>query len=244
MAMILATNVAEDHAGSMKLFYNASLLIMLAMCFDTIDGRVARLTKTQSAFGVQIDSLADVLSFGAAPSMLLYRWSLSEMGLTGIVVAFVFTAAGAIRLARFNVLSSHSTGEPKAPGKYILGLPIPAGAGMIVSLVVINHVITGNLYSFPYAVALVVILVALLMVSTIRFRSFKELKWNPQSIALLLFVVGVSVFISWKWHKVFALAWLMGFYIVLGLFETVVSFFSASQHSKETHVAEGKDGVK
>src|SRR5262245_15401626 len=86
-------------------FYRSALLIIFAMFFDTLDGRVARMTKTQSAFGLQIDSLADVVSFGVAPSLLVYQWSLRQLGVVGIVASFLFTACGAIRLARFNVLS-------------------------------------------------------------------------------------------------------------------------------------------
>src|SRR4029079_5300238 len=81
-------------------YYRAGLLIVFAMFFDTLDGRVARMTKTQSAFGLQIDSLADVVSFGVAPSMLVYQWTLHRFGLAGLNVSFVFTAFGAVRLAR------------------------------------------------------------------------------------------------------------------------------------------------
>src|SRR3954466_16026415 len=106
-------NASEDD------YYRAALLIVFAMFFDTLDGRVARMTKTQSAFGLQIDSLADVVSFGVAPSMLLYQWALHRLGTLGLVVAFVFTAMGAVRLARFNVLSTGDDGKPQKPSKYI-----------------------------------------------------------------------------------------------------------------------------
>ena len=106
-------------------YYRAALLIVFAMFFDTIDGRVARLTKTQSAIGVQLDSLADVISFGVATGVLVYRWSLHKLGAAGIAIAFGYVACGTIRLARFNVLAVEESGAPKKPGKYILGLPIP-----------------------------------------------------------------------------------------------------------------------
>ncbi|HEY4393839.1 MAG TPA: CDP-alcohol phosphatidyltransferase family protein, partial [Polyangia bacterium] len=86
-------------------YYRASLLLVFALFFDTLDGRVARLTKTQSAFGLQIDSLADAISFGVAPALLVYKWSLWQRPLVGLIGAYVFAAAGAVRLARFNVLS-------------------------------------------------------------------------------------------------------------------------------------------
>src|SRR5580658_8851437 len=86
-------------------YYRASLLLVFALFFDMLDGRVARLTKTQSAFGLQIDSLADAISFGVAPALLVYKWSLWQKPEAGLLASFVFTAAGAVRLARFNVLS-------------------------------------------------------------------------------------------------------------------------------------------
>src|SRR5208282_6695374 len=85
-------------------YYRGSILLIFAMFFDMLDGRVARLTKTQSAFGLQIDSLADVISFGVAPALLVYRWSLWQQPMAGLLTPSVFTAAGAVRLARFNVL--------------------------------------------------------------------------------------------------------------------------------------------
>src|SRR5512133_3368689 len=88
--------------------YQAALAIFFAMFFDGFDGRVARLTRTQSQFGVELDSLADVISFGVVPAMLVYKWALSSLGLVGLLVSFMFTACGALRLARFNVLA-HST---------------------------------------------------------------------------------------------------------------------------------------
>src|SRR5580698_8171102 len=91
-------------------YYKAALLIVFAMFFDILDGRVARATKTQSAFGLQIDSLADVVSFGCAPAMLVYRWTLRRLDTIGLVASFIFVACGAVRLARFNVLSMGEQG--------------------------------------------------------------------------------------------------------------------------------------
>ncbi|MFW5921447.1 MAG: CDP-diacylglycerol--serine O-phosphatidyltransferase, partial [Polyangiales bacterium] len=104
-------------------FYRASLLILFAMLFDAVDGRVARLTKTQSAIGVQLDSLADVISFGVAPAVLVYAWSLEALGALGIFAGFCYVACGTIRLARFNVMTMSDSGAPKEPGKYTHGLP-------------------------------------------------------------------------------------------------------------------------
>ena len=169
-------------------FYRASLLLVFAMFFDMLDGRVARLTKTQSAFGLQIDSLADVVSFGVAPALLVYKWSLFQQGTVGLVVAFMFAGAGAVRLARFNVLSMGESGKPTKPGKYIVGLPVPGAAGILISLVVANHAVGGDLLGPKYVYAddgRSRCFLAFLMVSTIRFRSFKDLKLNARTVALV-----------------------------------------------------------
>src|SRR5581483_8175756 len=172
-------------------FYRASILLVFALLFDMLDGRVARLTKTQSAFGLQIDSLADAISFGVAPALLVYQWSLHQAGTAGLVCAFLFVGAGAVRLARFNVLSMGDGGAPTKPGKYVVGLVIPGAAGILVSLVLANHAIGGNLQSPQYTIPLCVLTVFLsfLMVSTIKFRSFKDLKWSPRTVAAILLVV-------------------------------------------------------
>ena len=103
--------------------YQAALAIFFAMFFDAFDGRVARMTKTQSDFGVQLDSLADVISFGAAPALLVYKWALAPLGFLGFFVSFAFAACGALRLARFNVLAQRGD---KGSSRFFVGLPDPA----------------------------------------------------------------------------------------------------------------------
>lgn len=203
-------------------FYKAALLIVFAMFFDVVDGRVARLTRTQSAFGVQIDSLADVVSFGVAPAVLLYRWSLHRLGDAGVVLSFVFLAAGAIRLARFNVLATTSSGAPKRPSKFILGLPIPGAAGIVVSIVVANFAVTGDVEAQPHLVAVVVLALAFFMVSTIKFRSFKDVRWGPRSIVLVLGAVGSAAAIAVALHPAFALVWMLAGYVAIGVVEAVL----------------------
>jgi len=200
-------------------FYRASLLIVFAMFFDLIDGRVARLTKTQSAFGVQIDSLADLVSFGVAPAILVYRWSLHSLDTLGLLVAFAFVACGAIRLARFNVLAMSSQGKPKKPGKYIVGLPIPGAAGAIVSLVVANHAVSGALHTQSMVVLAILATLAFFMVSTIKFRSFKDLKLNFRTMAMLAIAVGSSAALAILYHPSFALVALLTAYLAMGVGE-------------------------
>ncbi len=204
-------------------FYGASLLIVFAMFFDTIDGRVARLTKTQSAFGVQIDSLADVVSFGVAPSVLVYQWSLHALGAVGAFFAFGFVACGAIRLARFNVLSMGKTGAPKKPGKYIIGLPIPGAAGGLVSLIIANHAVSGHLSASPVVVAAVVASLAFCMVSTIKFRSFKDVRLNVRTVLFMAAAVGSCALFAVRFHVSFALVWLLTCYVAIGVAESLWS---------------------
>jgi len=205
-------------------FYNAAMLIVFAMLFDTLDGRVARLTKTQSAFGVQIDSLADVCSFGVAPAVLVYRWSLAPLGTAGMLVAFGFLACGAIRLARFNVLATAPTGAPKKPSKYIVGLPIPGAAGVLVSLVVANHAIAGRLPGpqSPLPVAIVVVVLSLFMVSTVPFRSFKDVRLNVRTVLLVAAALGSSAVIALRFHIAFSLVWLLACYVAIAVLEGVI----------------------
>lgn len=206
-------------------FYRAAILLMFAMLFDLLDGRVARMTRTQSAFGLQLDSLADIVSFGVAPSLLVYKWVLYRYPVPGLFVAFMFTACGAIRLARFNVLSSGPAGAPSKPSKYTIGLPIPPASGILISLLLANHAVGGALSHERYTLALfgVTIALSLLMVSSFRFRSFKDLSFNVGTALLVMFAIGSSAFV-WQYGKPqFVLVWLLSFYVLIGLVETVRS---------------------
>ncbi|HJL16838.1 MAG TPA: CDP-diacylglycerol--serine O-phosphatidyltransferase [Sandaracinaceae bacterium LLY-WYZ-13_1] len=219
-------------------YYRASLLIVFAMFFDMIDGRVARLTKTQSAFGVQIDSLADVISFGVAPAVLLYQWSLHGLGFAGLLGAFAFVACGAIRLARFNVLATGDAGAPKKPSKYIVGLPIPGAAGVLVSIVVANHAIAGSLQRASSGMLAVVLGLAFFMVSTIKFRSFKDLALNGRTLLLVAFAVGSSAVVALAIHPSFALVWLLACYLAIGVAE---SLFNLSRRGLRRARADGDE---
>lgn len=206
-------------------FAGAALLLVFAMFFDMLDGRVARMTKTQSAFGLQIDSLADVVSFGAAPAILVYQWSLVRLGGIGLFISFAFLACGAIRLARFNVLAMGEGGEPSKPSKYIVGLPIPGAAGVLLSVILANHAAGTDFGSLRFAWGVLALTVALsfFMVSTIQFRSFKELRMNAPTVLLVLFAIGSSLVIATQSKPAFVLVWLLGVYVLLGVFETLVN---------------------
>jgi len=203
--------------------YQAALAIFFAMFFDAFDGRVARLTKTQSDFGVQLDSLADVISFGAAPALLVYKWALASLGFAGVFISFAFAACGALRLARFNVIaqrSGHGGG-----GRFFVGLPIPLAAGMIISLVIANYGARGATVLDPRAqvpVAALVLLLSLLMVSTIRYRTFKDLRLSPKSLAVFMAICISGVIIATQLHPAYVLVAYFSIYLLVGIVESVV----------------------
>ena len=161
--------------------YRAALAIFFAIFFDMFDGRVARMTRTQSDFGVQLDSLADVISFGAAPALLVYKWALAPMGFMGLFLSFAFAACGALRLARFNVLAARGD---KASHRFFTGLPIPLAAGALVSVVIAHyrHYLGPTEPSTHVPIAVGVALLSFLMVSTVRYRTFKDTRLSREEL--------------------------------------------------------------
>jgi CDP-diacylglycerol--serine O-phosphatidyltransferase len=173
-------------------FDTAALFIGIAMVVDTLDGFFARLTNTATAFGVQLDSLADVVSFGLAPAILAFTWGLWPLKRLGWAAGFIYVAAAAMRLARFNIQTASATDK-----RYFVGLPSPAAAAVIAATV----------YLFPFGLqdqetalpALAMVLVpALLMVSTIRFRSVKaiDVGWRRSYFVLFLAAVTLALIAS------------------------------------------------
>lgn len=213
--------------------YRAAVLLIFAMLFDLMDGRVARMTRTQSAFGLELDSLADVISFGLAPSLLVYKWVLYREPIPGLLTAFLFVACAAIRLARFNLLSSSQPGGSGKPSRYIIGLPTPPASGILISLVVANHAVGGAIGDERYTLLLFLVTIALslLMVSNVRFRSLKDLELNTGTILLVLFVIGSSAFVWQRFKPQFVLVWLLSFYIFVGIVESLRAL-SQRSHSR------------
>ncbi len=202
--------------------YQASLAIFFGMFFDAFDGRVARLTKTQSMFGQELDSLADVISFGAAPALVVWKWALADLGLVGLIAAFGYAACGALRLARFNVLairSPHGGG-----GSFFVGMPIPFAACGVISMVIAHeHARGGPLpESARWPVLGVVVFLALLMVSTVRYRTFKDAKPNARTFAILLAVIATGVVIGVISHPAWVLVAYFGLYLLSGLIESAL----------------------
>ncbi len=200
----------------------AALAIFFAIFFDAFDGRVARMTRTQSEFGVELDSLADVISFGAAPALLVYKWALAPLGFVGFFLSFAFATCGALRLARFNVLAHR--GE-KGSSRFFVGLPIPLAAGTLVSIVIAHYRAFGSIGDdgTRILIAAVVALLAFLMVSTIRYRTFKDVHLSRRSLTVFAVLCAGGLAVGMATRASFVMVVYMGAYIVMGLAEWLLS---------------------
>ena len=165
----------------------SAISIFIAMVLDGMDGRIARMTNTQSDFGAEYDSLSDMVSFGVAPALVTYEWLLSETGRIGWLAAFIYAACAALRLARFN------TQVKSVDKRYFQGLPSPAAAAVLAGLIWVGHgyALRGESIS-TVLVLLSTVAVAVLMVSRIRYHSFKELDFRGRVpfVAVIAIVVG------------------------------------------------------
>jgi CDP-diacylglycerol--serine O-phosphatidyltransferase len=216
--------------------YLAALAICFGMFFDTFDGRIARLTKTQTDLGRDLDSLADVITFGAAPALLVYKWGLTSFGRLGIFIAGLFVCGGALRLARFNVLSRREEhAGQKKPGKYTLGLSIPAAASVLVFMVIVSHNAGQYRAVSESGTAAIVLVLSVLMVSRVRFRSFKDVRLNRKTVGVLMLVGSAAgAIVLAGLEKAFFFLFLVGAYIVLGLAEEVIFFRSRRTEERGT----------
>jgi CDP-diacylglycerol---serine O-phosphatidyltransferase len=200
-------------------FEQAAVAIFVAMVLDGLDGRVARLTRTQSAFGAEYDSLSDMVSFGAAPALVMYEWALKELGRIGWVAAFVYCVGAALRLARFN------TNLGVVDKRYFQGLPSPAAAALVSGFVWLanDNKIPVSEYGMPWLAALFTVYAGITMVSNVPFYSFKDINLrrsvpfavvllivlafvlislDPAIVLFLLFVAyGLSGYVSWAWRR-------------------------------------------
>jgi CDP-diacylglycerol--serine O-phosphatidyltransferase len=167
-------------------FETAAISILVAMVLDGLDGRVARMTNTQTEFGVQYDSLSDMVSFGVAPALVMYLWAFESLGKLGLFAAFVHTAGGALRLARFN------TQVEVADKRYFQGLPSPAAAAILAGGLWISLEYDYDVESIKYLVLILTISTGLLMVSNFRYSSFKEIDFKDK----VPFVVAISVMLT------------------------------------------------
>ena len=214
----------HGHYGS------AAVAIGIAVVLDGIDGRLARMTGSTSDFGLQLDSLADVISFGLAPALLVYSWGLEDFGNFARFSAFVFLICGAMRLARFNAQVQEM--------KHFAGLPIPAGAGMIAAMV---HFFQAPPESNLFKVLLVVVTYALsfLMISTIRYPSLKQLnlsrgKSHLNILLLAILVAGVV------WYSQQVLILIASVYVLSGLGTRVYQFLKYRARKSDALEAENR----
>ena len=217
-AISLCARLGEEGVEGDAL-YKAAIAIMFGGFFDATDGRIARLTKTQSEFGVQLDSLADVITFGVAPALLVYRWALQDLGPLGLFVAFLFLACGCLRLARFNVLAARTK---EKVGKYNLGLAIPIAATAIVGLVLVNRALGIPRPANVGMVAAMIAVLSYLMVSRIRFRSMKDLRPNRRTLAAAGLLATGAVLVAARVNRPAVLIFLIGCYIALGIAEEIL----------------------
>lgn len=196
----------------------AAWFILISAVFDALDGKVARLTGTTSRFGVEYDSLVDLVSFGVAPGLLMYSWALRPFGKLGWLAAFVYVVCGALRLARFNVQVN------TVESRRFVGLPIPAAAGMVASCVLLFYHLGGTGTIKKVSVLLLIYILAYLMVSNHSYNSFKDpelVKRQPFGF-LVLAIIFIIVIVAQPEIMLFAIA---SIYMASGPLGTVVKFF-------------------
>ena len=172
-------------------FVAASVAIIIGVMFDILDGKIARATNTSSKFGIEYDSLADLISFGLAPGLMIYLWALRQLGRIGWLAAFLFMACGALRLARFNSQVGTISGD------HFVGLPIPAGAGISATTVLFfsKFGLAGKIH--PIFILVLLYVLSFLMVSTIKYNSFKKPElFRKMNFNVLVAVILILIFIA------------------------------------------------
>jgi CDP-diacylglycerol--serine O-phosphatidyltransferase len=227
-------------------FGYAAKAILFAIIFDTLDGRVARMTRTSTEIGVQFDSLADVLTFGIAPTVLIYAWAIAAtfdeantLHNLGVFVLFMYLMCGTFRLARFNLQGTRprvlSEGTPKVDKKNFLGLPIPAAAGLLATIVYLHskplNVFDENsarLYTISMIILMVIL--GLLMISTIRYTSFKTIGAGRRSVYLILVIAALGMLI-WLFPQVMLFGIALA-YVAHGIVWYLFSFLNPRRREK------------
>lgn len=198
-------------------FYAAALLILIAGFLDGIDGKIARYTNTSTRFGVEFDSLADVISFGVAPGILVYAWALEPFGRFGWLAAFLYVVCGAMRLGRFNIQVTN------VESRYFSGLPIPAAAGLIATVILVYYNLGDTGVSKHLTILIATYILAFLMVSTIKYYSFKDLELFRRKPFHWL-VISILVIIVIAYEPEYTLFGLFLAYALSGPFLTYILF--------------------
>lgn len=248
----VGTGVSQDLLRASAYLDNAAMAIGWAVLFDMLDGRIARMTKTTTEIGVQLDSIADVVTFGLAPAVLAYVWGYgatlpegSDLHRLAWFLSFMYLMCGAFRLARFNVQSSRprilAEGTIKVDKKSFVGLPIPVAGGLIASII---HFSPQPLLSYGsdrarlYSVLLMLLVgfLSVLMVSTLRFSSFKTVGTRRRSMRTIMLVVAVGMLIFL--YSRYVLLAIVCLYILQGLLSRVVGMFRKRSDVADTLVEE------
>lgn len=248
----IGTGVEQDLIRASAYLDNAAMAIGWAVLFDMLDGRIARMTKTTTEIGVQLDSIADVVTFGLAPAVLAYVWGYgatlqegSDLHRLAWFLSFMYLMCGAFRLARFNVQSSRprilAEGTIKVDKKSFVGLPIPVAGGLIAALI---HFKPLPLISYGadrarlYSVLLMLLVgtLSILMVSTLRFSSFKTVGTSRRSMRTSMVVVAVGMLIFL--YSRYVLLGIVSLYILHGLASRVVGMFRKRPESSDSLVEE------
>ena len=210
-------------------YVHAAWSIMIANVFDGLDGWAARLTHSTTRFGIELDSLSDLVAFGVAPAVMIYKWSISPFGRIGTAVAFFFAACGALRLARYNVQMG------SAESKAFTGMPIPGAASVLASLVIFYYEFWDSVPEKNIFVLLLTTCLALLMVSTLKFHGLKEINFSKRKPfwILVAFVLVIAIVVI---HPAIALFVLAMIYLAEGLLENIYLYY----RKRKTATAEVK----
>jgi CDP-diacylglycerol--serine O-phosphatidyltransferase len=199
-------------------YINAAWAVMIAIVFDGLDGWVARLTHSTTRFGIELDSLSDLVAFGVAPAVMLYKWSLIPFGRVGWAAAFLFVACGALRLARYNV----QMGSKES--KSFTGMPIPGAAAIVATLVIFYHDTWDTEPVKNHFILFFTLFLSGLMVSTLRFHGFKELDFSKRKpfwiLVAIVLVLAILIIHTEIALFVFAMIYLIG-----GIIENIVIYY-------------------
>ncbi len=206
-------------------YLHAAWAIIIANIFDGLDGWVARLTNTTTRFGIELDSLSDLVAFGVAPAIMMYKWSLMYFGQIGWAAAFLYIACGALRLARFNV----QTGQINT--KAFRGMPIPGAATVLCSIVIFYYEFWEGIPEKSIFLLSIVILLSLLMVSTLKYHGIKEIDFKERKPFWFLIVFVIILFILLV-HPSTAIFIFAISYLFWGIIENIYLFFRKRQLKK------------
>ncbi len=199
-------------------YLHAAWAILIATVFDGLDGWVARLTHSTTRFGIELDSLSDLVAFGVAPAILVYKWSIEPFGRVGLAAAFLFVACGALRLARYNVQMGST--ESKA----FTGMPIPGAASLIATLIIFHNELWEGMPEKNIFILVFTIFLALIMVSALKFHGLKEIDFGKRKPFWILVAI-VIVFAAIVIHPPVALFVFAMIYLVEGIIENIYLFY-------------------